>query len=206
MLPGRAAIIAEHKPYVLAALCPAAALLDQGRKVKEAPPAELFDGAAFNAIVSVIEGDVRGNRHAEARHRGRGDRGPRRRPALAADRASAVIDCKATADKFVYDCIIKLSNARTAAPLEQAAVTVGADMPSMPMAHNVRPVIAKATGTPGEYQARLTLEMHGDWAVRLRISGPLRDQLVQMQELRRDGLRPTPPQGRRTRRGGGHKH
>jgi branched-chain amino acid transport system ATP-binding protein len=44
VLPGRAAIIAEHKPYVLAALCPLAALLDQGRKVKEAPPAELFEG------------------------------------------------------------------------------------------------------------------------------------------------------------------
>jgi branched-chain amino acid transport system ATP-binding protein len=48
VLPGRAAIIAEHKPYVLAALCPLATLLDQGCKVKEAPPAELFDavGAA----------------------------------------------------------------------------------------------------------------------------------------------------------------
>ena len=40
--------------------------------------------------------------------------------AIAADRASAVIDCKATPETLVYDCSIKLSNARTGAPLEQA--------------------------------------------------------------------------------------
>ena len=45
VLPGRAAIIAEHKAYVLAALCPAAVLLDQGRKVKLGPPADLLAGA-----------------------------------------------------------------------------------------------------------------------------------------------------------------
>jgi hypothetical protein len=115
--------------------------------------------------------------------------------ALAADRASAVIDCKAAADVLVYDCIIKLSNARTAAALEQAAVTVGADMPSMPMAHNVRPVIAKATGTPGEYQARLTLEMYGDWA-RGRRSPDRCGPAGQMRNLTRP-VRPAPPQGRR---------
>jgi ABC-type branched-subunit amino acid transport system ATPase component len=42
VLPGRAVILAEHKLRVLAALCPLAVLLDQGRKVKEGPPAELF--------------------------------------------------------------------------------------------------------------------------------------------------------------------
>jgi hypothetical protein len=126
-------------------------------------------------------------------------------PALAADRASATIDCKATADVLVYDCIVKLSNARTAAALEQAAVTVGADMPSMPMAHNVRPVIAKATGTPGEYQARLRLEMYGDWALRLKIEGPLRDQLVEMKSFGEAGSGP-PHRKAGAPRGGGHKH
>lgn len=124
-------------------------------------------------------------------------------PALAADRASAVIDCRATAEKLVYDCIIKLSNARTAAPLE-AAVTVGADMPSMPLAHNVRPVVAKATGAPGEYQARLALEMFGDWAVRIRISGTLRDQLVEIKNFNETGAGPRRKAGPPT--GGGHKH
>ena len=126
-------------------------------------------------------------------------------PAQAADRARAAIDCKATPEKLVYDCTIKLTNARTAAPLEQAAVTVGADMPSMPMAHNIRPVTAKATGTPGEYQARLALEMYGDWAVRLKIAGPLRDQLVEVKNFHEAGSGPprrkavSPP-------GGGHRH
>jgi hypothetical protein len=126
-------------------------------------------------------------------------------PALAADRAAAAIDCKATGDALVYDCIIRLTNARTAAPLEQAAVTVGADMPSMPMAHNVRPVIAKATGMPGEYRARLMLEMHGDWALRLKIGGPLRDQLVEMKSFDETGSGP-PRRKAGAPRGGGHRH
>jgi ABC-type branched-subunit amino acid transport system ATPase component len=45
VLPGRGAILVEHKLRVLADLCPLAVLLDQGRKVKEARPAELFSGA-----------------------------------------------------------------------------------------------------------------------------------------------------------------
>jgi branched-chain amino acid transport system ATP-binding protein len=52
VLPGRAAIIAEHKPHVLIALCCAAVLLEQGRKVKEAPPADLFDGAGMRRSLS----------------------------------------------------------------------------------------------------------------------------------------------------------
>jgi ABC-type branched-subunit amino acid transport system ATPase component len=52
VLPGRAAIVAEHKPHVLTALCHTAVLLDQGRKVKEAPPADLFDGAGTQRTLS----------------------------------------------------------------------------------------------------------------------------------------------------------
>src|SRR5262245_31908719 len=84
-------------------------------------------------------------------------------PALAADRARATMSCKPAPEKFAYDCTFKLSNARTGAPLDEAQVTIGADMPSMPMAHNVRPVTAAAAGAPGEYRARIVLEMHGDW-------------------------------------------
>jgi hypothetical protein len=57
-------------------------------------------------------------------------------------------------------------------------LTVGADMPSMPMMHNVRPVPATPGTQAGTYQARLTLEMHGDWALQLNLSGPLRDRVV----------------------------
>jgi hypothetical protein len=37
ILPGRAVILAEHKPHVIAELCPSAALLDQGRKICPSP-------------------------------------------------------------------------------------------------------------------------------------------------------------------------
>ena len=46
VLPGRAVILAEHKPHVIAELCPSAALLDQGRKIDEGPPADLFAAMA----------------------------------------------------------------------------------------------------------------------------------------------------------------
>jgi branched-chain amino acid transport system ATP-binding protein len=42
VLPNRSVILIEHKPHVLADLCPLAVLLDQGRKVDVCPPAELF--------------------------------------------------------------------------------------------------------------------------------------------------------------------
>jgi ABC-type branched-subunit amino acid transport system ATPase component len=50
-------ILIEHKPDVVAALCPMAILLDRGRKVAEAPPAELFAGDAFRrAYLGVMDG------------------------------------------------------------------------------------------------------------------------------------------------------
>ena len=69
----------------------------------------------------------------------------------------------------------------------------------MPMAHNVRPVIAKATGKPGEYRARLALEMYGNWALRLTIAGPLRDQLVEVKSFSEAGS--GPPSAKRPGRG-----
>lgn len=77
-------------------------------------------------------------------------------------------------------------------------------MRSMPMAHNVKPVTAKATGTPGEYHARLTLEMYGDWALQLKIGGPIRDQLVEVRNFDEKGSRP--PRRKAGAPGSGHKH
>jgi ABC-type branched-subunit amino acid transport system ATPase component len=54
VLPGRAVILAEHKLPVLAALCPRAVLLDQGRKAKEGPPSQLFAHAAAPVRCEVI--------------------------------------------------------------------------------------------------------------------------------------------------------
>ena len=125
-------------------------------------------------------------------------------PAHAADRARVDVECKALPEKYAYDCTFRIANARTGAPIEKAEVTIGADMPSMPMAHNVRPVKATPTATPGEYQARLGLEMYGDWAVRLRVSGAVKDQVVQMRNF--DAKGSGPPSKRAAPHGGHHKH
>ncbi len=117
-------------------------------------------------------------------------------PAPARDRARVTIDCKSTSEKFAYDCTFNLSNSRTGAPLERAELSIGADMPAMPMVHHVRPVTAKATTTPGEYQARLTLEMHGDWALRLNVVGPLTDQLVEVRNFNEAGSGPSSKKAR----------
>lgn len=88
----------------------------------------------------------------------------------------AQLDCRPTGEDFVYECTVTL--ARGGQPLQGVQVTVGADMPSMPMAHNVRPAKASPGTKPGEYKVRLELEMQGEWAVKLRLSGPVRDKLV----------------------------
>ncbi len=110
-----------------------------------------------------------------------------------AQRVQGQLDCRFTGVDFVYDCVIRL--ARGGEPLAGAQITVGADMPSMPMAHNVKPVKAKPGKAPGEYLARLDLEMTGEWAVKLRLSGPVRDQLVLLYEFDEKGARPARRRG-----------
>lgn len=102
-------------------------------------------------------------------------------------RAKADIDCKPGAEKLQYDCIIKLANARTNEPLSGLTLTVGADMPSMPGAHSVRPIVATEDAGKGVYRVLVTLEMHGDWALHLNLSGAIRDRVVKM--LRFEGDR-----------------
>ena len=100
----------------------------------------------------------------------------------------AGLECRFTGTDFVYDCVVHLS--RGGAPLAGAQLSIGADMPSMPMAHNIKPVKAKPGKKPGDYEARLDLEMTGEWALKLRVSGPVRDQLVLHYEFDEKGARP----------------
>jgi hypothetical protein len=110
-------------------------------------------------------------------------------PALALGQApKAELACKSTGTDFVYDCTIRLSHGGK--PLQGAQVTMSADMPSMPMAHNVKPVKAQAGKAPGEYRAKLDLEMLGVWAVKLRLAGPVRDQLILHYEFDSSGATP----------------
>jgi YtkA-like len=103
---------------------------------------------------------------------------------VAAQRLAADIDCKPTKHDLVYDCRIALKESKTGKPVGGAEVSVGADMPSMPMAHNVKPVKAKPGAGPGEYEARIELEMYGEWALRLNVRGPARDVIVKKLDFR----------------------
>ena len=96
----------------------------------------------------------------------------------AAERADAEVTCEETATKLVFDCTIMLSGRKSKQPLEGAGIIISADMPSMPMAHNVPPVEAEPMGHPGMYRARMPLEMYGEWALKMTISGPTRDVVV----------------------------
>lgn len=93
-----------------------------------------------------------------------------------AQRIKADMNCTHTGTDFVYDCVIHIK--RGLEPVPHLNIVVAADMPSMPMAHNVKPVKARPGKEPGEYLARLDLEMAGEWAVKLRVSAPVRDVLV----------------------------
>jgi hypothetical protein len=104
-------------------------------------------------------------------------------PAVAADRAKVVMSCAPASPDFAYDCTLEVTNARSGAPVEGAKIVLGADMPSMPMVHNVPPVEFKAGDVPGQYKAKIQLDMHGAWAIKLRITGPLRDEVVNVYEF-----------------------
>ncbi len=90
-----------------------------------------------------------------------------------AQQVKAKLDCQLTDTDFVYDCRIRLEP-----PKAGVRISIDADMPSMPMAHNTNPVQAKPTKVPGEYRVQLDLEMPGEWAVKLRLSGAARGVLV----------------------------
>ena len=95
-------------------------------------------------------------------------------------RAKAAVTCVFAGQVLEYDCTIKLANARSGEPLSGLAVSVGADMPSMPGMHNVRPVKATEQAEKGVYRVRLELEMHGDWAVQIDLGGAVRDRVIAM--------------------------
>jgi hypothetical protein len=96
----------------------------------------------------------------------------------AAERARAKVECTPTDQELVYDCMIMLTGRKSGRAMEDVDFTVKADMPSMPMAHNVKPVKAIPTGKQGIYHARIELQMHGEWALKLDVSSPARDSII----------------------------
>ena len=123
-------------------------------------------------------------------------------PAHAQARAKADVTCKQAGEPLQYECVVRLIDARSNAPLTGVQLAIGADMPSMPGIHHLRPAQAKEEETAkGTYRARLVLDMHGEWALQLNLSGPVRDRVVKL--LRFEGAEVTEPKpGERSR----HRH
>ncbi len=96
----------------------------------------------------------------------------------AEERARAYVECASTDQKLVYDCMIMLTGRKSGTTMDGVEFTVTADMPSMPMAHNVKPVKAMPTGEPGRYHARIELAMHGEWVLKMDVSSPARDTII----------------------------
>ena len=117
-------------------------------------------------------------------------------PAAAQSRRPQVdLTCEAHGMGPLLDYTVRV-RAADGQPLSGASVTLGATMPSMPMAHTVKPVKARPTGTAGEYRGQLTLEMSGAWAIEIDLSGPVRDRVVRVlmaEECEGDGRCPAPP-------------
>jgi len=86
------------------------------------------------------------------------------------------VQCKPSGKDLVYDCVVRL--ARADQPVTGAQLTVSPEMPSMPGEHSAKPVKARPGKGPGEYLVRLDLDMLGEWDLKLRLVGAVRDQLV----------------------------
>ncbi len=102
--------------------------------------------------------------------------------AAAAPRPAVDLHCVSFGSGPQLECTVRLRDA-DGKPLAGANVTLGAMMPSMPMVHQVKPAAAAPTGTPGEYRARLELEMNGAWAVQVDIAGPVRDRVARTMQI-----------------------
>lgn len=96
----------------------------------------------------------------------------------AAERARAGVECTPASKKLTYDCLIMLTGRKSGAAMDGVEFTVKTDMPSMPMAHNMKPVKAVPTGKPGMYYARFEIEMHGEWILKMDVSSPARDTII----------------------------
>jgi hypothetical protein len=118
--------------------------------------------------------------------------------AACAQTLKAELKCRLTSTDYVYDCAIKLG--RGGRPLAGVDVTVDADMPTMPKMHSVIPVTAKPGKVPGEYAAKLDLEMLGQWAVRLRLAGPVQEELILLYDFDEKGARPVIQSGKPPRK------
>lgn len=97
--------------------------------------------------------------------------------AQSSGRPQVQVQCLSYGMGPMLECTVELKR-RDGTPLDGAQVMLGALMPSMPMAHTVKPMKAAPTGAPGQYRGTLELEMLGVWSLDIDISGPVRDKVA----------------------------
>lgn len=100
-----------------------------------------------------------------------------------ASRLKAELTCRPEPGWLRYQCAVTLTERKGGRPIEGAAVVLVADMPSMPLVHNVAPAAATPGPRPGTYVAGLQFEMSGRWVVTIRVTGPVADALTQDLEV-----------------------
>ena len=87
-------------------------------------------------------------------------------------------ECTATSKKFEYNCNVIFFHKKE--PMSGYSGIVGATMPSMAMAHNIKPVkFTKKEGMAGHYKFTIQLEMLGEWMFQYDISIPKRDRVME---------------------------
>jgi hypothetical protein len=98
--------------------------------------------------------------------------------------------CQPTTTPLIYQSTESVADA-AGKPVMGVDLTMSADMPSMPMAHNVKPAKAQpVTGKPGMYESRIELEMLGEWAVKLQFKAPRPDVVVRKLDFQKDKVAP----------------
>ena len=86
--------------------------------------------------------------------------------------------CTATAKKFQFNCNVLFLHKKK--PMSGYSGIVGATMPSMAMAHNVKPVkFTEKEGMTGHYEFIIQLEMAGEWMFQYDISTPKRNRIME---------------------------
>jgi len=100
------------------------------------------------------------------------------------------LGCQPTGQALTYLCTVSIADA-SGKPLDGVGPILSADMPSMPMAHSVKPVTAQPVAErSGFYEGRITLEMLGEWAVKVQFRAPRPDIVVRKFDFQTDRVTP----------------
>ena len=97
--------------------------------------------------------------------------------ALGASMPQVTVDCHAHGEGPLLTCDVTVKDANRRA-ISDADITLKAHMPSMPMAHSVKPIKAAVVDQNGLYRATLQLQMPGIWAVEVDVRGPVRERVI----------------------------